>query len=133
MRAFVKTPSPISALAAALFMALALSGCFLENDKSAGVDDFPNSIYARVDGFLDENKKAGGLEASAGPDSLLVRQSFERPALPKVSAAGALPPLAKRSAGAAACPATWTFSTEKRPDSARIKLDTLVVCLDSLS
>jgi hypothetical protein len=128
MRAFEKTRFLISALGSVL----ALSGCFLENDKTAGVDDFPNSIYARVDGFLEESKKAESLEGTPGTDSLLIRQSFNAPPVPKVSASASLPPLAKRSASAAACPATITISEAKAPIGTRVTVDTLSVCMDSL-
>lgn len=44
-------------LPALLSASLALAGCITDG-KRAGVDEFPNSIYARVDGFLEEGKKS---------------------------------------------------------------------------
>lgn len=133
-----------SALRAALCLgAVSLSACFTEpKDKTAGVDDFPNSIYARVDGFLDEGKKAEGLSVAANTDSLLIRQSFNSPPAKKVAAAfdpspaaQALPPLAKRSAAGPAadsCPMTFTLSEKKPPIGSRVTVDTLIMCVDAL-
>lgn len=126
---------PLAGLAALL-----LSACFLESeDKSAGVDDFPNAIYARVDGFLDEGKKAEGLE-TAPSDSLLIRQSFNGPAVKKASAVlqgagsgGSLPAMdamAKRASGP--CPATFTWTERKPAIGTTVTVDTLILCVDSL-
>jgi hypothetical protein len=46
-----------AACALAFAASLALIGC-VEDERTAGVDEFPNSIYARVNTFLDEGKKA---------------------------------------------------------------------------
>lgn len=113
--------------------ALSLAACFLEPDKkTAGVDDFPNSIYARVDGFLDEGKKAEGL-STAPSDSLLIRQSFNGPAVKKIAApaSASLPNLAKMAASGP-CGATFTYSTKKAPIGNRVTVDTLIICMDSL-
>ena len=114
---------------------LAFAGCVFEpKDRSAGVDDFPNSIYARVDGFLDENKKAENLDAASGTDSILIRQSFNGPPVKKMAApaVAVLPALAKSAAhGAGACPATFTYSDKKAPIGSRVTVDTLIYCMDS--
>lgn len=143
MRAFEKTRSLIAALGASTglvstgvagFLALNLAGCFLETEKTAGVDDFPNSIHARVEGFLDENKKAEKLDAVPRADSLIIRQSLIGPPVPKISASGALPPLWKRSAGAASgCDGYIIHATQKAPVENRLTLDSLIICRDSLA
>ena len=82
-------------------LALALAGCLAgPEDRSSGVDDFPNSIYARVDGFLDEGRKADGLAATAHTDSLLIRRPFNGPVVRKLAAGayGAADPSLARTA-----------------------------------
>lgn len=135
-----RVPAPGQSLAAGLRHALlavcaaaALAGCFLDpkEEKTAGVDDFPNSIYARMDGFLDEGKKADGLEASPNPDSLLLRQSFNGPPAQKLAAgaSASLPSLQKLAADT--CKATFTFSEKKAPIGSRVTVDTLILCVDA--
>ncbi len=134
-------PGIISALG--LFAALAgisgLAGCFSEPERNAGVDDFPNSIYASVNGFLRENDKAGGLGAPPA-DSLIARVKVEGPALPKAAAgaSASLPPavkfprLAKLSARAeAGCAVKITVSGQEKVVGNRATQETLVFCADS--
>lgn len=51
------------------FAASLITGCFTQQeDKQAGVDDFPNSIYARIEGHLGEAEKT---ETSVVPAAAL--------------------------------------------------------------
>jgi hypothetical protein len=111
---------PLSLIAAAMF----LSGCFQTDERRAGVDDFPNSIYARVSGFMDEGKKADSLQpVPAAVDTMLSAQV--KVPLAK-AAAGPLPTapsgalwekgLAKLTAGEAlspACKGVFTFASTR--------------------
>jgi hypothetical protein len=145
----------------ALLPAAFLAGCLNEPERKAGVDDFPNSIYARVDGFLDEKDKAGSLTAAPKPDSLLSPEDLGGPGLPKIAsrmpafpapmprlpalpALLGLPSLPKGSAGAAlsaaplaaagapsACDGTMAFTETKPPNGSRITVDSLVLCVDA--
>lgn len=110
-----------------------LAGCFLEPERKAGVDDFPNSIYASVDGYLAENRRAEGLEARPPADSLLAHRTYVGPAFKaSAGAAAALPPLAKLAARAAAgCASQLTMTGPEKIDGTRITLETLVLCLDT--
>jgi hypothetical protein len=75
---------------AALFTAL-LMGCFSQNeDRQAGVDDFPNSIYARVQGHLGEAEQGDAVVIPTEALSLLNQSAAVSPAqtLPKLSAVG---------------------------------------------
>jgi len=116
-----------------------LAGCFTEPDRRSGVDDFPNSIYASVDGFLDEGKKSESLGASPPADSLLIRARVGAPALPKAgAAAAALPGLAKpafpaglsAASPAGACAGHFTLSAT-RASGTRVTLDSVVYCVDA--
>jgi hypothetical protein len=132
----------IRSLLSALAAASLFTAC-VNDDRSAGVDEFPNSIYARLDGFLDEGKKSGQINPVPGlTDSLLGQPGFivgaGKIAVPKVSAAGkvaaesnALQGLAKASAGAAACTSgTWTI-TDTVKASLKVTVNTLIICVDA--
>lgn len=135
--------------------ALAAAGCvFAPKDRSAGVDDFPNSIYARVDGFLDENKKAENIDGPPSADSILVRQGLDAPPIKKLAAA-AIAPVASLAKSAAtplvlgptqadgktapggtgvkadSCAGTVTWTDRKAPVGTRYTVDTLIICLDA--
>lgn len=84
--------------AASLSAAAILAGCLFSREESAGVDEFPNSIYARVNGYLEEGKKSGRINPVSGiADSVLGGTSFE------VGASGtqSLPAIAAASGNAA--------------------------------
>lgn len=125
---------------AGLAVLAALAGCFTEPERSSGVDDFPNSIYASVAGFLDENDRAGDLGAAPPADSLLIRARVGTPALPKAGAAAlaSLPGLAKpafpgapaAAAPAGACAGYFTLSGTKVAGT-RVTLDSLIYCVDA--
>ncbi len=129
-------------LFSALAAVLAFTAC-MTDEKSAGVDEFPNSIYARVDGFLDEGKKSEQINPVPGlTDSLLVKPGFivgaGKIASPKMTAAGKqaagslpLQGLAKASAGAAACTSgTWSV-TDTVKSGLKVTVNTLVICVDA--
>jgi hypothetical protein len=143
-----------AAAIAAAVLALCLSACLTE-DKHAGVDEFPNSIYARVNGFLDESKKSGEVGVPALGDSLQAGAGFivgaAKAAAPKAAAGAAVPPagfpfpplaalpapagaaLAKAgaAAGCSGIVATWTDSLAKPAPTKLYTKDTLQVCLDA--
>ena len=138
MRPNRTTRTLLSALAAVL----AFTAC-MTDEKSAGVDEFPNSIYARVDGFLDEGKKSEQINSVPGlTDSLLIQPGFivgaGKIAGPKLAAAGKqaaeslpLQGLAKASAGAAACTSgTWSV-TDTVKSALKVTVNTLVLCVDA--
>lgn len=128
------------ALAAwAIIAAFALTGCVFD-DKTAGVDEFPNSIYARVDGFLEEGKKSEGIAVVPGvSDSLAAGGGFHvgagKVAARKLAAGsaegGSLAGLAKASAAPACTSGTLSVTlapvveTTKRTDA------TVVACTDA--
>lgn len=122
---------------ALLAFALAAAGCVLApKERTAGVDDFPNSIYARVDGFLDENKKAEDIDGAAAADSILIRQSLDAPPIKKLAAAvtpmAPLTSLAKSAAPkAVACAGTVTWTEVKPPVGTRVTVDTIIICVDA--
>jgi hypothetical protein len=141
--AAVPKPAPMP-LCAAVAAALLLASC-VNDDRSAGVDEFPNSIYARVNTFLDEGKKSESIAAVPGvSDSLLGSPGFHvaagKVAIPKVAAnfseaaeAGAATPLrglAKAGAdtGCVAGPITIT-DTVKAP--LKTTVNTLAICFDA--
>jgi hypothetical protein len=132
-----------------------LAGCLNEPERKAGVDDFPNSIYAQVDGFLEEKDKAGSFAAAPRPDSLLSPKGVGGPALPKfasripalptATATPRLPALPKGSAAAilsaaplsaaaaapSACNGTVAITETKPPRGSRITVDSLILCVDA--
>jgi hypothetical protein len=72
-RAATVVPVILTAFLTAAFF----SACVNESEKTAGVDEFPNSIYARVNGFLDEGKQAEAINpVPALADSVLVQGGF---------------------------------------------------------
>jgi hypothetical protein len=75
----MQSRQPAASAFFALFSLLALSalsGC-VNDERTAGVDEFPNSIYARVNDFLDEGKKSETIAAAASvPDTLLGGSGF---------------------------------------------------------
>jgi hypothetical protein len=128
--------------------ALLFTAC-VDDDRSAGVDEFPNSIYARVNTFLDEGKKSESIaEVPGGSDGLLGTPGFHvgagKVALPKVSTAfaaaasengGFLRGLAKSAStqggadsGCVAGPITIT-DTVKTP--LKTTVNTLAICFDA--
>lgn len=122
---------------ALLAFALAAAGCVLApKERTAGVDDFPNSIYARVDGFLDENKKAENFDGAAAADSILIRQSLDAPPIKKLAAAAApMAPLSSLAKSAApkgvACAGTVTWTELKAPVGTKVTVDTIIICIDA--
>jgi hypothetical protein len=109
------TRNSVFSLAACLCAGAFLAGCLSSSEETAGVDEFPNSIYARVNEYLDEGKKSESINPVSGmADSLLGGNSFEvgssaTQTLPAIAAASesaagnrALRGLAK-SAAASAC------------------------------
>lgn len=155
--AALSRPSMRAPRPALLAIALAAAGCvFAPKERTAGVDDFPNSIYARVDGFLEENKKAEDIDGGAAADSILVRQSLDGPPIKKLAAATApmahLSSLAKSAAAqlvpgsaqadgktapggpggkAVACAGTVTWTEVKPPVGTRVTRDTIIICIDA--
>src|SRR4051812_25438424 len=81
-----------AAIAVAALSALSLCGCIADGEKHAGVDEFPNSVYARVNGFLDEGKKSEEIGVPAVGDSLQAGAGFivaaAKLAVAKTSAGG---------------------------------------------
>jgi hypothetical protein len=76
MRDPIPSPRRIARLALPA-AALLLGGCILGNQKTAGVDEFPNSIYARVNTYLEEGKKSEDINSvSAIADTLLNGPGF---------------------------------------------------------
>src|SRR4051812_2231528 len=100
-------PSPARRASAllALLLGLCLQACIVGGEKHAGVDEFPNSVYARVSGFLDEGKKSGELGVPDLGDSLQTSGGFivaaAKLAVAKQAASGlpAAHALAKAAAG----------------------------------
>ena len=92
---------------AAAVLTLGIMGCFTqETDRTAGVDDFPNSVYARVDGFLGQPAVTGAVPAlPSGAQTLF--QGGALPPAPKMSAGRNLGKLAMGSSG------LWTWDTSK--------------------
>ena len=142
-RAAAKKPGPLCLLTAGA-AALLLAAC-INDDRSAGVDEFPNSIYARVNTFLDEGRKSESIAAVPGvSDSLLDSPGFHvaagKVAIPKIAAgfsqaaeaavAAPLRGLAKAGAdtGCVAGPITIT-DTVKAP--LKTTVNTLAVCFDA--
>jgi len=135
-----RTGYPIAA--AALFAAAAiLSGCMTKDDRTAGVDEFPNSIYARVNGFLDEGKQSETLNpAPSLTDSLLGQPGFNVGAgkvAGKIAAAAGqgaasapLRGLAKLAADSGCAGGTLTF-TDTVKAALKYTVDTLSVCVDA--
>ena len=89
-------------------LAAGLGGCFTqEAERTSGVDDFPNSIFARVDGFLALHQSSGALPVlPTGAQTLI--QGGGLPPAPKYSARSAL-----AKAGASGAGAIWTWDTTK--------------------
>jgi hypothetical protein len=125
--------------------ACAATGCMVhDGGKTAGVDEFPNSIYARVNGFLDEGKKSESVSrAPAAAEGLFVQSSFNVPAgkvaagraaVGKIAAAegaaasGPLHGLAKASANGCAG-GTFTY-TQPASDLLKKTENTVIVCVD---
>jgi hypothetical protein len=139
----IATGRLLAALTAA-YAAFSATGCMVHDDsRTAGVDEFPNSIYARVNGFLDEGKKSESVgEAPAAAEGLFVQSSFNVPAgkvaagnaaVGKIGAAesaasGPLHRLAKASAAGCAG-GTFTF-TQPVTDLLKKTENTIIVCVD---
>jgi len=122
---------------AALLLALCLQGCIVGGEKHAGVDEFPNSVYARVNGFLDEGKKSGELGVPDLGDSLQTAGGFivaaAKLAVAKRAANGfeAAHALPKAAAGCSGLVATWTDSLAKPAAEKLYTKDSVQVCLDA--
>jgi hypothetical protein len=130
---------------AAAGLAAVFTGCIADGEKHAGVDEFPNSVYARVSGFLEEGKKSEEITAPPLGDSLQVGTGFivaaaktagAGPAARKSAAAQAqarfaAAPLAKAAAGCAGLTFTWTDSIGNPPPPKLYTKDTLTACLDA--
>lgn len=140
-----------AATAACMPLALLLAGCLTGDGKRAGVDEFPNSVYARVNGFLDESRKSEEIGAPALGDSLslgtgipVAAESAAVRAARKVSAAAGNSAWRGIPAGAGAfgkraaagCTA-GSLTTSQRRDADQTSGDTLYVadsttlCLDA--
>lgn len=126
---------PAGLLAAAAL----LSGCFHTDERTAGVDDFPNSIYARVSGFMEEGKKADSLPtAPAAADTVLsakVTLPLAKAAAPAApgSAAEAAPSLPKLGAGqvlSPLCSGVFTY-TDSLPGILKDTKDTVSFCVNA--
>ncbi len=79
----------------AAFSICLIAGCFTQQeDKQAGVDDFPNSIYARIEGHLGEAEKT---ETSVVPAAALAVLETKVPNPPNSGAPKRMA-LAKRAA-----------------------------------
>ncbi|MEO7424168.1 MAG: hypothetical protein ABI036_03210 [Fibrobacteria bacterium] len=127
----------------------ALVGCVNDGDRTAGVDEFPNSIYARVNGFLEEGKQAEAIHpVPAFADSLLappaIRIIASAPAAPKLAAdalrGAPTPPLrrlAKSGAKADAdsgCTGILTFTDTIRvpaENPLKVTVNSASICLDA--
>jgi hypothetical protein len=126
----------------AALLAQCLLGCIVGGEKHAGVDEFPNSVYARVNGFLGESKKSEELGVPDLGDSLHTGVGFivaaAKLAVAKIAVTqqtaggtGALPALAKTAAGCSGLIGTWTDSLGKPGPLKLYTKDTLQVCLDA--
>jgi hypothetical protein len=138
---FARIPLLAAGAAALLFTAC------VNDDRSAGVDEFPNSIYARVNTFLDEGKKSEYIaEVSGGSDGLLGTPGFHvgagKLALPKVSAAlaaasadGSLHGLAKSASTRAGADSGCIAGPITITDTVKSQLKTTVnigaICFDA--
>lgn len=126
-------------------LATGLAGCISDGDKRAGVDEFPNSVYARVSGFLEEGRKSEEIATPPLGDSLRTGAGFivaaaktagAGPAARKLAAAQEqarfeAAPLAKAAAGCAGLTFTWTDSVGNLPPPKLYTKDTLTACLDA--
>lgn len=133
----------LSLPAAAALLAAGLSGCINDGNKRAGVDEFPNSVYARVNGFLDEGKKSDeigvpplGDSLSAGAGFIVAAAKTGGVPLRKLAdaqerAAAGLSPLAKAAAGCQGLPFAFTDSIGNLPPPKLYTKDTLSICLDA--
>lgn len=84
-------------ISSTLILGSLFTGCIHDEDqRTAGVDDFPNSIQARVNDFLAESKKSSEITTAATVTSTLPSQGGFNLAAPKQSAVQQ--PLAKMSA-----------------------------------
>lgn len=121
-------------------LSLLLAACFKPDEqRTAGVDDFPNSVQARVSGFLEESKKSGDIAAVPSvTGEILVQPGFHvgaaKVGLPKASAAtqaagGLLSGLAKASADTA-CSGTLKFDTTIAAPT-KTTVNSLTLCVDA--
>lgn len=122
-----------------LSLALLLIGCLKPDEqRHAGVDDFPNSIHAQMQGFLDESKKSEdvGLVPTV-TDSILGLQGFNvgaaKTAVGKVSAASKVSARMMFSSLAGAsidsCTGTLKFDTTITTPT-KATHNSLVLCID---
>lgn len=132
----------LMAAVAVLASAALLSGCMTkDDDRTAGVDEFPNSIYARVNGFLDEGKKSEAINSVPSlTDSLLVQPGFNVAAgkvAGKIAAAAASGNASAPLHGLAqagiepGCTSGIITATDTVKASLKYTVDTLSVCLDA--
>lgn len=136
----LSAPRSLRPAAAALCIMLSgiLTGCLTE-EKHAGVDEFPNSIYARVNGFLDEGKKSEGIaEVPSVADSLAkgsaIHVAAGKVAVGKMSAAAhsASGMMAMAKVAAAACTSgTATITLAPVPEPLKTTVVTLTACTDA--
>lgn len=139
---FRRIPGHARAAVFALAALSALSGCMTEDKKTAGVDEFPNSIYARVNTFLDEGKKSEDIDPVPSlTDDVLGQPGFNvgagKVAGAKIAAAakqGAesaiLRGLAKAAADTGCKTGVWTI-TDSVGAPLKHTLNTLSVCVDA--
>ena len=130
---------PLARAALAAIFLLCLSAC-ITDDKRAGVDEFPNSIYARVNGFLDESKKSEGLgDVPSVVDTLTkggaIHVAPAKIAAGKMSAAAAnasnLTALAKVSAAPGCTSGTVTLTLSPVPEPLKTTVVTVTACTDA--
>lgn len=127
------------ALAAwAAIAAFALVGC-IADDKSAGVDEFPNSIYARVDGFLEEGKKSEDIAVVPAISDSLAAGGFQVVAAKRAglklaagsAQGGSLAALAKASAAPACTSGTLSVTLAPVVEPTKRTDATVIVCTDA--
>ncbi len=131
----------------AVFTAIAAATAFfacVQDDRTAGVDEFPNSIYARVNTFLDEGKKSEAISpVPAQSDSLLGNPGFHvgagKVGIGKLSAAeagaenSALHGLAKGAAAGvdSGCNAGVVTVTDTVKAPLKVTVNIASVCFDA--
>ncbi|GEM_PF-3583157 len=130
-------PRLLSKLAWPAILSLFLAACFKPDEqKTAGVDDFPNSVQARVNRFLEESRKSG--EIAAVPPvtgEILGRPGFHvgaaKVGLLKASVGSTpLSGLAKASADTA-CSGTLKFDTTTITAPTKATVNSLTLCEDA--
>ena len=124
----MRTLPALTALSACL--SACLCGCLgLDDDRRSGVDDFPNSIYARMDSFMAQSEQAD--EAGTVPavnDSIFIVPSIKVPLGAVAAAKTGLGKIAARTD--TLCKGTVTLSKSEVIGEKTVQ-NTAVLCVDS--